>query len=373
MKNNIEEKFALLRRVTLSDEERRAMRRAVAAHADQYAFQKSGLFSIFKIHTIKTLIPALIVVLLLAVSGGTAAAASEGSLPGDALYPVKTSIVEPVSMALTFSAEQKANLKLEIAERRLDEAEKLATQDRLSAEQLAKIENNFNKQETHIEALVARFEADGKHELAARLSSNVEAALKAHASILQELQARASAKAAAGGAVPAQPLDSLLTTVNAKLSTTVKARTESEDGVAKNSRADTQEAALGRKNASQQKIDEVQKYIDKIESAEAKAQATTKIQAARDTLAQGDTKFAAGSYGEAFVLYQAANRTATEAKLLAISTRRLNIDIKTKSSSEDTIKANGKSSSGDKNEEEDSSDDNKGSEHGLELHSLIKP
>jgi len=55
-----------------------------------------------------------------AVAGGGTVYASQRSLPGDALYPIKTG-AESVQLALTFADESKADLLLKFAQRRVDE------------------------------------------------------------------------------------------------------------------------------------------------------------------------------------------------------------------------------------------------------------
>lgn len=54
------------------------------------------------------------------VAGGGTVYASQRSMPGDALYPVKTG-TESVQLALTFGAESKAELRLKLVQKRVDE------------------------------------------------------------------------------------------------------------------------------------------------------------------------------------------------------------------------------------------------------------
>ncbi len=61
-----------------------------------------------------------IVMLTLLAAGTTTAYASQGSLPDDTLYPVKTG-VENLQLALTLSPEARAALHLKLAQRRIDE------------------------------------------------------------------------------------------------------------------------------------------------------------------------------------------------------------------------------------------------------------
>jgi hypothetical protein len=63
---------------------------------------------------------ALIVLVLILGAGSTAVYASQGSLPGDALYGVKTT-VEDVKLALTRSHEARASTHLDLAGRRTEE------------------------------------------------------------------------------------------------------------------------------------------------------------------------------------------------------------------------------------------------------------
>jgi hypothetical protein len=72
---------------------------------------------------------ALSVVLALVIMGGGTVAASTNSLPGDLLYPVKTT-TERVQVFFTFGKEAKANLYIRFAERRIAEIEALADGER---------------------------------------------------------------------------------------------------------------------------------------------------------------------------------------------------------------------------------------------------
>jgi len=102
---------------------------------------------------------ALAVVLALVMMGGGTVAASTNSLPGDVLYPVKTT-TERVQAFFTFGKEAKANLCMRFAERRIVEIEALAERERnipesvlsvMSAEtdraiELANQNGSFNKE-----------------------------------------------------------------------------------------------------------------------------------------------------------------------------------------------------------------------------------
>ena len=72
---------------------------------------------------------AIALIMALFLAGGGTVAASSNSLPGDVLYPVKTS-VERVRAFFTFGAEAKADYYMELADRRLREMELLVEKKR---------------------------------------------------------------------------------------------------------------------------------------------------------------------------------------------------------------------------------------------------
>jgi hypothetical protein len=83
---------------------------------------------------------ALAVVLALVMMGGGTVAASTNSLPGELLYPVKTT-TERVQAFFTFGKEAKANLYMRFAERRIVEIEALAERERNIPESVLSVMN----------------------------------------------------------------------------------------------------------------------------------------------------------------------------------------------------------------------------------------
>ena len=104
-----------------------AKARLLTALARQKEKEKRHSWSVWKWHRRWAIAVAALLILLVA-SGGTVLASSN-SLPGDLLYPAKTS-VEKVRSFFTFSDKAKANLYVELAQRRADEVEALAEKGR---------------------------------------------------------------------------------------------------------------------------------------------------------------------------------------------------------------------------------------------------
>ncbi len=96
----------------------------------------------------------LAVALLLLFSGGAGvtALAARSALPGDALYPVKTSL-EDTRVTFTNSSARQVDLQLEYAQRRLNEIEALIAQGRYADVEIAT--RNLN---LHIQSALASLE-----------------------------------------------------------------------------------------------------------------------------------------------------------------------------------------------------------------------
>ncbi|MDM7998446.1 MAG: DUF5667 domain-containing protein [Dehalococcoidia bacterium] len=99
---------------------------------------------------------AACVALALVVLGGGTVAASSSSVPGDALYPVKTA-TEQVQMSLTFSKGAKAKLQARFAQRRAREMARLAGRGR--AGQLGSLASRFEAHLANVERLANEISA----------------------------------------------------------------------------------------------------------------------------------------------------------------------------------------------------------------------
>lgn len=126
---------------------------------------------------------------LLVLGGGTAFAA-EQSLPNEALYPVKVQVNERVRATFTPTTEAKAKWEARVAVRRLEEAEELAIKNKLNAETQTTVETNFDAQAKLVQEKIARLKAEGNTQAAIDLSNEFQASLRAHETILVELDAQ---------------------------------------------------------------------------------------------------------------------------------------------------------------------------------------
>lgn len=177
-------------KVHLSDSEKTDLRlnilRAVRTETEsRLILQRSSIFRSFNY---KSMAFAIYLSLILSIGlGGAASFVAEGSLPGDALYPIKTSVNEKVKEVLAFSTEAKAEVEAEISERRLTEAAELAANDRFDDNARAKVEVNFERHAEKVKSRIEELRNKGKGKTATELSAKFENSLEVHARILEKL------------------------------------------------------------------------------------------------------------------------------------------------------------------------------------------
>ncbi len=109
----------------------------------------------------------MVALLLLVVMTTSTAAAAEGALPGDLLYPIKVHVTEEVRAVIAIQPTAKASWAIERAERRLDEAAQLSTENRLDdskrAELALAVENHVQVAEALVELPVAAIARETSH------------------------------------------------------------------------------------------------------------------------------------------------------------------------------------------------------------------
>ncbi len=164
--------------IRLTPAEKRQMRAAIFGVPSLHQPKHSPYF--FFSYQFKMVMAGLLLVVF--VGAGTAQAA-QGSLPGDILYPIKVSINEKVEVALASSPAAKAVVEAGLATRRVEEAETLSSQGRLTASTSAELAVNINEHAKAAAKLAQSAETDApgtEAEVQATLSSS----LSAHSAIL---------------------------------------------------------------------------------------------------------------------------------------------------------------------------------------------
>src|SRR3989344_4240113 len=176
--------------------------------------------------------------LVLAVVGGGASVLAEHAVPGDALYGIKTSVNEPVQKLFVFGDKETGLYAVRMTERRLAEAEKLASSGALSAEDKdslrAEILKNIENVHSSIVALRLNEDAAG----AIELSTQLESSLRIHEQILSGIP---SGTMATTGSLP---LFDLISTMKKESSNASGVRAGVETSIVTSGSVKSKEVAL---------------------------------------------------------------------------------------------------------------------------------
>lgn len=179
--------------VSLSDSERERMKRVLLEYVAMKPMRNAPLdrraplsYMLLSLYAFSRKSVAGLLVFAILFSGASVSFAAEGALPGDALYPLKVDVNEPLVAALSVSPESKALWNAERAERRLEEAAKLASDDRLSDEVKEELEMRFEEHAERFAVDVERLEVSDSS-VAADIATRFENKLLAHEVVLTDV------------------------------------------------------------------------------------------------------------------------------------------------------------------------------------------
>ena len=127
----------------------------------QLYWQKQIILTFKSLLIPKFMIP-VILILAVALSGGTAAAA-QSALPGDTLYVVKTEINESVLAAFRWSEEKKVEFQERLIEKRLDERAELIGTSKITSLLEEKVAKQIEKHVNKTKELVTKLEKKGNN------------------------------------------------------------------------------------------------------------------------------------------------------------------------------------------------------------------
>ena len=182
----------------LSDEARTRIRTQLVAHMEAHPIVATPSPYVRFLNTISPLtssalrVPVLALVAILVVAlGGATTYAAEGTLPGDTLYPLKVGVIEPARGLLAISTEAKTEWNISLAETRLEEAEQLREQNRLTPADDAQIQARFDYSLSEAHKGIATL-AHYRPEAAARVDASLAVSLGAHSALLDSLESSAT-------------------------------------------------------------------------------------------------------------------------------------------------------------------------------------
>ena len=133
----------------------------------------------------QTIYAVVLIIVFLGAGSGTVFASNQ-SLPGDLLYPMKLNVTEKVHLMLAMSSEAKAEVQLELLDRRMEEGTQLAASGKLDAKTAAQLESLIAGYQAELGKLYERFPEDKKVEIATSISSRLDAVINVHAHVLAQ-------------------------------------------------------------------------------------------------------------------------------------------------------------------------------------------
>ncbi len=334
MNNKETQWINIVRTIKLTPRERDSMRRSLIQFMEAHPVrdvENTRLYikpsqNIIKIKflTYKTMIIGLIIAL---VMGGSVSFAAENTIPGDTLYPVKVYVNENARGAVAFTDKAKAELAVELANRRLEEAGKLAVRGTLDAQTEASVDTNA---ESHVKDAREKLATLKSHdaEAAAEINVDLGSVLSAHSIVLAKAKKE---KEKEHNTDSVRSIDAL-GTVLAKMESEQENDNEDENRMAmkaalmgtttmmnaSSTPSITREAAEGKKNAAQNKLEEVARKLgNQSTTGTASTTAQVKFAEAQGVFAQGEISFTAGAYADAFNAFKQTMKLAQQAKRLA--------------------------------------------------------
>ena len=294
-----------------------------------------------------------IFILTILVCGGVSASA-EHSLPGQALYQVKTSVNENIRSLFSFTPESKAQLHAELAVRRLQEVEQLAVTGQLDSVTKTTAEKTISQ---HIDAVtnnVLTLEKENNANAAADTASNLASNLSGQAVVLSKLakndpsvsdvaaqinvaaQTVAQATLTADNSIATDTLDSDLVTTKegaakndietvSSLVSSTDATLSASTSIATSTNFGTTTAVILDNETSTASTTIVNTASSSVAQATSTPGATTTVQVnvlqqkfadATAALKKGESQLAAKNYRAAFISFQKAQQIAQEIKVI---------------------------------------------------------
>ncbi len=271
---------------------------------------------------------ALMIVL---VAGAGTSYAAQGALPGEILYPIKINVNEALQASLATTPQEKVALDASLANTRLDEAEELATQGKLTPENnvivqqgLASVTEDFNTNLTSIASSTPASVAQ-----IGDAQAGLDAALSAHASVLADI-----ASSTPRADLQVKPI---LALVRMRAQVAHSASAAIATAITQSSTTTIEQALAVQQEAAQSQSDAVQTLASQdTASATTSAQINVGASTTREALQTGDRSLAQGKYREAFKAFQSAIQTAQATAVDASAAENLGASVSIPALDDDT-------------------------------------
>lgn len=190
------------------DEIRARLNRFVETHEPVQVSWTMNLFSLWRgmESRHKIIATTVLVVFVLALGGSSLAMAADIALPGDAFYPVKVSVVEPIRGAFKGRAAGLASWHASLVTTRLTEAETLAGEGELNDARREEIEKLLDTHTVAFTRALGEVEKEDSPATAEGLTTTFKSSIITHVRLLNDITAYASTSASSTSARSARDL-----------------------------------------------------------------------------------------------------------------------------------------------------------------------
>lgn len=248
------------------------------------------------------LVTCLILVLVAAP-----AFASQSSLPGDILYPLKIGVVEKVEDIFTFRSEEKARIAVKHAIARAAEAERLIAQGKIDAARVAALNTQIAYNAKIAQEKIDQLKIQGKIDAAIKISSDYESKLAEHNRNIKNMEQNAADDAKEKLAVIRQNIRSHVVVASKQRNSFEEALSTSSPIVL------AKKSALNEFITSEVKIKRAEQFVStstvptstRIQGIE---DVRNKVKLAKKTFEEAQEKLETGSYDNALQLFKTAQK-----------------------------------------------------------------
>lgn len=284
---------------------------------------------------------AAVLVLVIGGSVGTSYAA-QSALPGDLLYAIKTGVTERLESALAFSDTAKAQFTSELANRRLEEAEILAAQGKLTYEIASELAAQVDLNATDFDTRVASLSTHPEHAtIAADVQSTLEASLTAHEQVLASLETVLPKQQSA--------IAPILGKVRERARKAQEVRSATDLAIATTTVPDLKAAATQKRKKAEQRLSKTKQLAESVKQNGDRVakRLSDRVSDAERALSEGDINLHDGEYDKAYKTFQEAIRAAEESSVGVDAQLR----VKKNLSSSISVEAHSESKKGEDDEE----------------------
>jgi hypothetical protein len=323
--NDLERQLKNLSSISLSERDkdisREALKAFIATHPASRPIASPFMFAMRY---------SMAFVLLLVIAGGGVSYAAEGSIPGNLLYSVKIKVNEPARVAFTRDPQARANLEVELVERRLTDFAKASVLNEVDQETTDLVVESLNDRLANAHEDILALQTSGEGETDAHEASvDLYVTLSAHTEVLERLAVANPESAEGIGAVRKAVLDGIDTGDTAR---TALRETIEEDGaenavgiamVAQKAKVADDLEAITMSITADESVD----ADDRSEVEEALLMIEQVLEAASVKSEEGDKK-------GALELYEEVNEQVTRLKALIEADQSLGVDLINETSGE---------------------------------------